>query len=128
MELVYPHRLTLLKRGKCDVCHSKGRELVRANALHYFGWETCNNEQCNKTIQNWYCKTSIPYDKLREQFGEWVYVQRKGGKFESGWVITSDANQENAGGPFWVRVKHNKRHLSKEVQLEDLRKWNMEQK
>jgi len=124
MALVYPHRLTFLKKGKCDVCDKKGSELVRINTEHYFGWETCDSNACNQTIQKWYADTSKPIDKLVEQLGELVYIQRSNGRLESNWAITSDAHKETENGPYWVQVKYQTKLLFKTVQLSDLEKWN----
>jgi hypothetical protein len=128
MELVYPHRLTLLNRGKCDVCDDKGGKLVRPNAGRYFGWETCNGEQCNKTIQNWYVQTRMTQEDLISRFGDWIYSERSVGKIESGWIITSDARQEVENGPYWVQIKFPRKHLTKEVMLKDLIEWNKDRK
>lgn len=124
MALVYPHRVTFLNRGKCDVCGNKGQELVNTNTDRFFGWETCTDEKCNQTIREWYRKTMIPLEELREKFGDWVYVHRSTGKKESGWNIVSDAHQEEEGGPYWIRVRHYKHHLTKDLPLSDLQRWN----
>lgn len=125
MALVYPRRLAFLNRGRCDVCGNQGHELVRTNTDHYFGWETCNDENCNQTIKDWYDRTSKTKDNLIQKYGEWVYVKRSSGVIESSWQIYSDAHQEEQGGPFWVRVKHKTRHLTKDIRLSDLEKWNV---
>lgn len=124
MTIVYPHRVTFLERGNCDVCGNPGQELVHANTDNYFGWESCNDEECNNTIQNWYNNTRKSIKDLKSQLGEWIYVKRTSGKLESGWEISSDAYQEIENGPYWVKVRHVRRHLTKIVQLDDIEKWN----
>lgn len=123
-QLIYPHRVTFLNRGKCDVCQNKTKILINTNTNHFFGWESCNNDICNETIQKWHVDTTIPIDNLIERFGEEIYVLRSTGLKEAGWAIISDAYQEEKNGPFWVYVKDNGRHLTKEIQLLDLEKWN----
>lgn len=124
MSVVFPHLLTFLDRGKCNVCGNKGEELIHTNTSQYFGWETCNNENCNKIIQDWYIKTTISKDVLREKFGECVYIKRNSGILESDWEIQSDACQEKENGDFWLFVRNKRGHLRKEIKLSDLKKWN----
>lgn len=123
-QLIYPHRVTFLNRGKCDVCQNKAHTLINTNTNHFFGWESCNNHICNEQIQKWYEDTTISIDNLIERFGKEIFVLRSTGLKEAGWTIISDAHQEEKDGPFWIRVKNNERHLTKDIQLIDLERWN----
>ncbi len=124
MSVTYPHRLTFLERGKCDVCGSKGSELVHTNANRYFGWETCNQGLCNDTIKTWYHQTTIPREDLRRQFGDKTRVRRQSGEMEDDWEISGDAHVETKGGPYWVKVKRPGQHMTKEVTIASLKEWN----
>ena len=123
-QVVYPHRVTFLNRGKCDVCKNKAQKLINTNINHFFGWESCNNNNCNEIIKKWYENTTISIENLRKKFGEEIYILRSTGLKEGGWVIVSDALQEEKDGSFWIRVKDISNHLTKEVRLSDLDKWN----
>ena len=120
----YPHRLTFLKRGSCDVCGDKGNQLVHTDANRYFGWETCNREACNKQIQSWYCDTTISQDELIKMLGERVRVQRRSGELEDDWEVSGDGHMDHESGAYWVKVKNAPRHVTKEVLLTSLVKWN----
>jgi hypothetical protein len=124
MSVTYPHRLTFLERGKCDVCGNKGKELVHTNANRYFGWETCNQGPCNDMIQTWYHQTTIANDDLCRQFGNRMRIKRRSGDMENDWEISGDAHVETKGGPYWVKVKHLGQHTTKEVTVESLKDWN----
>ena len=124
MAIVYPHRLTFLARGKCDVCTGKGKELVHTYGNRYFGWETCNADSCNEIIRGWYDKTTIPNRLLLQRFGDNIRIQRSSGEIEPGWVVFGDAHLEDANGPFWVKVKNEGLHMSKEVTVNSLTLWN----
>lgn len=124
MSVTYPHRLTFLERGKCDVCGSKGSELVHTNANRYFGWETCNQGSCNDTIKTWYNQTTIAREDLHRQFGDKTRVRRQSGEMEDGWEISGDAHMETKGGPYWVKVKRPGQHMTKEVTVASLKEWN----
>ena len=128
MSVTYPHRLTFLERGKCDVCGSKGSELVHTNANRYFGWETCNQGLCNDTIKTWYHQTTIPMEDLRRQFGDKTRVRRQSGEMEDDWEISGDAHVETKGGPYWVKVKRPGQHMTKEVTIASLKEWNSSKK
>lgn len=124
MSVVYPHRVAFLERGICNVCGSQGKELIHTNMNRYFGWESCDSPDCNSTIRTWYTQTTIPYEKLVAQFISPLVVKRSSGAFDANWEIFGDAHQEVEGGPFWVKLRHKKYHMSKEVQLSDLKLWN----
>ena len=124
MSIVFPHLLTFLNTGKCNVCGNKGKELIHMNTSQYFGWETCNSKICNEKIQNWYDMTTVSKEKLIQEYGDWIYIKRTSGTMESSWEIQSDACQEEKNGEFWLKVRHKTRHLSKEIKLSDLKKWN----
>lgn len=124
LQVIYPHRITFLNRGQCNVCQNKAQILINTNSNHFFGWESCNNDLCNEQIQKWYEKTTISIENLVERFGKEIYVLRSNGTKESGWYINSEAHQEEKDGPYWVRVRNNTNHLSKEIQLTELETWN----
>ena len=124
MAIRYPHRLTFLDRGTCDVCGNKGKELVHTNANRYYGWETCNKGPCNELIRTWYCQTTIAKEVLRQQFGDAVHVVRRTGDIEDSWEISGDAHIEVEGGPYWVKVKNQDQHVAKEVTVDSLAEWN----
>lgn len=119
----FPHQLSFLNREKCDVCENDCKEFIQTKSK-YFGWNTCTNKKCNKTIQKWYNDSSIKNKILLEKFGKMVCIQRTDGKIDSGWIIDSDAQQEEKNGVYWIQVKHPTKHLSKQVKLSDLKQWN----
>jgi hypothetical protein len=124
MTLIYPHRLTFLDRKKCDVCGNQGKNVVYMTTDHYFGWETCNKDECNQIIKDWYDKITITKEELIENYGDFVYIKRSSGKMESSWEIHNNARQEEINGPYWLKVKHKTKHQYKEIKLSDLQQWN----
>ncbi len=122
--IVYPHRLSLITEGVCDVCKEQAREVINLNTRNYLGWETCNRENCNQTINNWRKKTSKSRDDLLSEFGESIRIQRRNDTLENDWIISSDCYQEKDKQVWWVTVKCPTRHLSKEVKLSDIILWN----
>jgi hypothetical protein len=73
---------------------------------------------------SWLEANTMSNEALLQELGDLVYVQRSGGRKESGWSIRGDAYRENVDGPFWVLVRDNKRRRSKCVTLDKLRSWN----
>lgn len=122
--MIYPHRIKFLNRGICDVCGDMARKVINTNNSHFFGWESCNRDPCNNTIKDWYNSSTILKEEIICQLGEKVNVVRTNGTREYGWVISSDAHQEEENGPHWIYVKYPRRHLTKEIQLSELQKWN----
>lgn len=127
MEIVYPHRLTFLERGRCNVCGEPGKELIHTSSDYYFGWESCLSEDCRAVIQSWYINITIPLQNLRDKYGEWIYIKRTNGFLESGWEFLSDAHQEEKNGPYWVKVTHKRQRKIKDIQLSDIERFNQSQ-
>ena len=124
MKLKYPHRLTFMGRGTCDVCGKQGKELIHTNAGRFFGWQSCDMEACNKTIQNWWATTTISHKTLLDIFGENVKVLRADATLDNNWRVFGDAHLEVCDGPHWVKVKCKSKHITKEVPLSLLLEWN----
>jgi len=122
--VVYPHRLSLITEGTCDVCKQKSSDIVILNTWHYIGWETCNIDECNNIIKSWREKTSKIKEELVTELGKNIRIKRKSNILEDGWVIASDAYQQKEQEVLWVTVKCPARHLSKEVKLSDIILWN----
>lgn len=119
--IVYPHRVTFLDRGSCDVCNNKSVEIVHTNINHYYGWETCNETSCNQKIKEWFDNTTIKKDELIKELGEKIYVKRRNNSVEYGWKILTDAHQEEDDGEYWVSVGY--KNNTKEVTVNNLRLW-----
>jgi hypothetical protein len=122
--VVYPHRLSLITEGTCDVCKQESSDTINLNTWHYLGWETCNRDECNNTIKTWREKTSKIKEELVTELGKNIRIKRKSNILEDGWVIASDAYQQKEQEVLWVTVKCPARHLSKEVKLSDIILWN----
>ena len=122
-KLQYPRHKTLIGVQNCDGCGKKNETtFVSVPNELYKGYNMCDSTSCQDKIQNWMEATTITIEKLKGEFGPWVYIRRTSGKLESEWNIASSAYREEDDGPFWVTVR--KRHRSKCVTLTELRKWN----
>lgn len=122
--MIYPHRIKFLDRGMCDVCGETAKKVINTNNNHFFGWESCNKDICNDTIKEWYNSSTILKNEIIHQLGEKIKIYRSNGILEHDWIISSDAHQEEENGPHWVYIKYPRKHLTKEIQLSDLYKWN----
>jgi len=123
MTVVYPTRLSFLIKGTCNVCNKESKNNVHIMSDHFLGWTSCNNEICNRVINDWYEKTSKTKEELIYQFGfDKVNIKRSNDRLESGWYIMSDARQEEKNGEYWIKVRS--KNSSKEVKLSDIVEWN----
>jgi len=123
--LVYPHRMTLINNGTCDVCEEKKSEnFIRVNKNTYIGIQTCKDDECKSLGLEWVKESVITVENLRKEFGEKFYVLRSSGKKESGWEMQGNAYRDGDDSPFWVFVRHEKRRQSKCVSIVELRRWN----
>ena len=124
--LVYPHRMTLIDKGLCDVCEEKsGNNRLRVNKNAYIGIQTCDDDECKALGLRWMEESIISQEKLMKEFGDHVYVLRSSGKKESGWEIQGNAYRDGDDSPLWVMVRNRKHHQSKCVSIATLRQWNM---
>ena len=125
-EYKYPHQISLLGCGECDVCQTtdEDTQILGVTGCPFVGFRICSDAKCIDTAEAWLNQICIPYDELTKEFGSWVYIQRSSKRLEHGWVIIGDAYQTTKAGPLWVTVRNNKRHLTKIVTLEKLREWN----
>jgi hypothetical protein len=123
-KIVYPHRTTLIDDQVCDVCDEQGVHFTGVALRPYIGLWACNGESCMEKVMSWLEANTMSNEALLQELGDLVYVQRSGGRKESGWSIRGDAYRENVDGPFWVLVRDNKRRRSKCVTLDKLRSWN----
>jgi len=125
-KMIYPHRINLIEKRVCDACQQKDGTRIMGIAAHrYIGLQSCDDQECFETCQEWLDACTINNDDLNTEFGEWVYVVRSDGKQESGWWIQGTAYQDKNGGPYWVRLCDRKDRLSKCVTLDVLRSWNL---
>lgn len=122
--IVYPSRIEFLNRGTCSSCGNKGNEVIHTNTNHFFGWTTCNKNECNNKIREWYNKTTIKLEYIIEKYGNNLKIKRSNGDFEYGWKPISDSCQETTNGPFWLQIEKVTHNLNKEITYEDLVKWN----
>ena len=123
MNIVYPKWLSFLNKGPCSVCAKEGNDNIHVMNEHFLGWTSCNTDDCKKVIHDWYKNTSKTQDDLVSQFGfNKVNIKRSNNKLESGWIIDSDARQEQQDGDYWVKVRY--KNNSKEVKLSDMIEWN----
>jgi len=106
--LVYPHRITI--NSVCDVClEEKGNNFNKVNRDDYIGIQTCDNEECKSLGSIWLEESVISCEKLKEEFGDKLYVHRSNGKKEFGWEIQGNAYRDGDDSPFWVNVRQQKR-------------------
>lgn len=119
----FPHQLSILNKEKCDVCEKDCKKFIETKSK-YLGWNTCTNKKCNKTIFDWYNYIRIKNKILLEKFGKVVCIRRSDGEIDHGWIIDSDAQQEEKDGVYWLEVKHPIKRLSKQIKLSDLEQWN----
>lgn len=121
--VVYPTRLTFINKGACCVCDKESENNIHIMSNHFLGWTSCNNEICNKIIQNWCEKITKTKEDIISQFGiDKVNIKRSNNRLESGWIISSDARQEEKDGEYWIKVRS--KNNSKEVKLSDMLEWN----
>lgn len=122
--MIYPHRIAFQDRGKCDICDKQGKIVINTNTNHFFGWTSCGNENCNETIQKYYDNTTITLENLHKKYGKYIKIKRSNGTTEYGWVIISDAHKEEEDGPYWLKVRELKNHLTKEVTIAHIEEVN----
>ena len=121
--LVYPHRIT--NNSVCDVCiKEKGNNFIKVNNGDYIGIQTCDNEECKSLGSIWLEESVISCEKLKEEFGDKLYVLRSNGKKEFGWEIQGNGYRDSDDSPFWVIVRQEKLRQSKCVSIVSLRIWN----
>ena len=124
MNIVYPHRVMFTKRELCSVCKLPSKTIVNTNINHYFGWESCNQDDCNKVIKHSYENTVVKKEELVEKYGNFIKVKRTSGLVDDKWEFDSDAQQELNNGEFWVYVKNQQLNKRKEINLGQIKELN----
>tara|TARA_Y100000389_G_C17308516_1_gene436719 strand:- start:122 stop:469 length:348 start_codon:yes stop_codon:yes gene_type:complete len=111
-------------RGLCSVCKLPSKSIVNTNINHYFGWESCNKDDCNQIIKYSYISTVVKKEELVKKYGNFIKIKRTNGLIDDTWEFDSDAQQEENNGEFWVFVKNQQLNKRKEITLEQIKELN----